>query len=178
MQRPRTPVPPEQRLGRRQVGRLCAKLGICWRPQGDVHPYALTHMDFGWSGTALYGYFDKNPISPENLWHELGHWLVASEKDRECPLFGLGARGAPSDIEPTASAVGICLQLTFEGLKPAEEHAETHDWGQGEDPPFLALSRFWSEKNRRRDLALTRLQAVGVILRTPGSVLGNPGDTK
>ena len=91
---------------------------------------------FGWDGEHLYV-----SAPPEDVAHELAHWLCASSERRSDLCFGLD-EWAPE--EGDASALGIVFDLLVRGEEAARQHAEEHDWwgaGYASDPDALANAR-------------------------------------
>lgn len=130
----RARVAKQDRPGRRGVGMLCRKLGIPWYPHREPKP--CWQRDAGWTGTALCGMTPRAGIRPMDLFHELGHWLVADPEHQGLPDFGeqfwyaptTQARREASILEACASAVGIWLQLQVEGEAAAKRHTNDHGW--------------------------------------------------
>lgn len=83
----------------------------------------------------------RTPVA--DLWHEIGHWLTASDAARLTPGFGAGMpydgwepakgrapymKGTPHEDAP-ASAIGVALHAYYGRKWDAEGHARVHSWG-------------------------------------------------
>lgn len=119
---------------------LLSAVGMPW--EAKRHGYEDW---FGWNGKVLRL---NEPIG--DILHEIAHWVVATEEERQHSDFMLeqGA-GHPEarEIEERASMLGILLERDM-GLPWGDSFRE-HNWGGG-DP-------------RARRAAIARLQEAGLL---------------
>ena len=91
-----------------------------------------------WDGKVLHGISTDHDTFEFDLWHEVGHALVASDAGWKLAGWGQGmvydgTDGGPlldhCGVEEDASALGIWLQM-FVGRDPegALNHADCHSW--------------------------------------------------
>ena len=122
---------------------VCELLGISFDKKGVTTDGAT--WDTPWDGKKLNGMKMRSGCpkaqSYQDLFHEIGHWLVAAPERRKYPTFGLGmsydalpgdllvrSRVIAIDEEVQASAVGILLHATVADPRGAWRHADDHSW--------------------------------------------------
>lgn len=124
-----------------RLGMPCAPSGVARGRSCPWHPDEAGVLRLhGWirpSGQAT----SRTPVA--DLWHEIGHWLTASDAARLTPGFGAGVpydygweagkrfpylQGTPTGDAP-ASAIGVMLHAYYGRTWDAERHARTHSWG-------------------------------------------------
>jgi hypothetical protein len=117
---------------------LCELLGIPFDPEG-ITSFQGRLWDVPWDGAKMNG--RKASLQKQRyqeLFHEIGHWLVAAPEFRGNPTFSLGMAYdtcpgknlSPDAVaeEVKASAVGILLHATCADPRGSWAHAEEHMW--------------------------------------------------
>lgn len=170
---------------------LCSFFGIP-RREGEVRVDCLGNTrQSPWSGSALFD-------APErDLYHEIGHWLVAEPAHRQYGGFGFGASydglsspeadgpylldGSETSedlLESTASALGILLHFA-DDREAGEGHADYHGWDRY---PFLCFlyPNVESARTFLRDQSTVASDRARVALERRGllPLLLNPTDRK
>jgi len=122
-----------------KVWEVASALGMPISPDTRVQ---TSGMECPWDGKFLHGHRDHPHSDAEGTtwdwWHEIGHWLVASEEGQKLPGFGQGmvydlSDGGPRlkgcGYEEHASAIGIWLQHELgDDPEGARGHADHHSW--------------------------------------------------
>ena len=151
---------------------VCALLGIPFDKKGVTLVNGET-WDTPWDGKKLNGRKMTcgrvERQSYQDLFHDIGHWLVADPERRQYPTFGLGMSydalpgeklvATETDEEVAASATGILLHATVADPRGAWKHADDHSW-------FSQCGRSaWEElQNECPDRARAALLASGIEL--------------
>jgi hypothetical protein len=130
---------------RKQALRLMRRIGMAHSDPTLPHvPYFERQPVNAWDGKQLHLYLFEESENEDGVFHEIGHWMLASTVARKVPDFGLGPatesrRTNPprmytpkvrQDIESRTSILGIELQWRFR-----LEYATTmqaHSWGRTE----------------------------------------------
>lgn len=142
--------------------KVCRELGI---------PYVMTGVDetrpLVWDGRQLQvGTFRcDRKAGVSDFWHDIAHWIVATEEERREPEFGLGPSpdgfswGVPRTLgasaaesrEKMSSALGIHL-LVVAGLKEiASSTVIEHGWDEDRYDLDKAVDKVLQFLDRRRD---------------------------
>ena len=152
---------------------VCARLNV---------PWDLTGIHWGrgvsWDGRVMNGRIRwGQPADMDDLWHELGHWLLCEPEYRRYIGFGMGPAGdmyydrvgdgpnVSQVDEGDASAVGILMQSVL-SLQAAEEHATIHNWDEYDydrigESALSQLNRYWlGAPFRSRQIGAQAMQIV------------------
>lgn len=125
---------------RARLWEVAARLGMEVRPDDCAPPFGCP-----WTGLALCGYGDPGTGVPReaslaDLWHEIGHYLVACTRGQSLRGWGMSDDiydgsdpGGPAcerhAEEPDASAIGIwCQHVLGQDCEGARLHADEHGW--------------------------------------------------
>ena len=151
---------------------VCELLGIPFDPEG-INILEGKKYDTPWGGKKMNGLDCVGRKQKyQDLFHEIGHWLVASEERRSYPTFGLGrsydlhpgelllpTHGDSTDEEIRASATGILLHAAVADPRGSWAHAEFHSWfSQCGKDAWTELQKECPKKAREM------LATVGIIL--------------